>query len=117
MEISYALVDLGVFPIWDIPGVRSQVRMSWWRLVLFLSAYVRKMPPASALGLKFSPFGAPVTSGYSAYCLFFWFWCHSNVHIHIPIHINIQRYSKTCDLTSLHPHASSSNELGFLGPG
>jgi hypothetical protein len=72
-EIFDVLVDLGVFPIWDIPGFQSQPRRSWRRPISFWSTCERNMPPALVPGSKLDPSVVPATSGYPVCHLFFCF--------------------------------------------
>jgi hypothetical protein len=51
----------------------------------------------------------------SLFSTFFCLWCVCNIHIYISTYINVQRYWKTCAITSSHSCTPSCSELGFLG--
>jgi hypothetical protein len=104
MGITDTLVDLGVFPIWDISIARADVATASEGEEALHQSSIRDHPPASQVSLgglgsgmsltlvsrsKLGPFTTPATSGYPAYHLFFCFWSSCNVHIHIHIHINV----------------------------
>jgi hypothetical protein len=78
VEISNALVDLGMLPIQDIPKSQSRFGKSCRRLVSFWSACKKRWPSAPIHGIELGLGAALVASRCPSHCLsFFLFFCYS----------------------------------------
>jgi hypothetical protein len=117
MENSDALVNLGMFPIWDIPADLKSAQDVLTTASLILERLGRNIPLTLVPGIEtwhvWHSYSPRLSHPPSFFCLL-----HvCNVHIYISTYINVQRYWKICVLTFPRSRTPSRSELGFLSLG
>jgi hypothetical protein len=83
MEISDALVGLGLSPIWGIPAHPTSAQDVLTMANLIMEHMWKNMPPTRVPGSKTCLSGAATTAGYPIYHLYYFcFWHVCNVHVY-----------------------------------